>query len=242
MAKRVRFPDNTIANVVCEVPCREELMEVQGDLFFNKEDYAAARNEAKTVSRESERYGFSKNLDGTFSEKSKDVQEKLNLWAAHGYARRGLERWANRSHGERRQREQFEAVMSVLRAQDDMLAEDTQINFEMLRKVSHKSSRTARHFARMMGKADSYAVSSELDASDEATVLTQMSKMSMVTASTKRSCLTEGGDVDEFEIPVVDELKDSRHSKGTSISKRINRKFGFGRKNRQSPEELARIA
>jgi hypothetical protein len=57
----------------------------------------------------------------------------------------------------------LQSVMAVL--QDDMLAGRKGTDHEQIRKVSHKATRIARHFARMMGKADSHALASELSAS-----------------------------------------------------------------------------
>lgn len=89
--KRVRFPETCVYEVVCELPTRAELSEQDmTTLFFTKHDFQLSRSAAKVISREAERYGFAKNLVGTYAEKSKEAQEKLNVWAAYGHARRGL--------------------------------------------------------------------------------------------------------------------------------------------------------
>jgi len=170
--RKVYFPEGSnplIAEIVCEIPNREDFTpEDHAALWFSKAEYQMSRSEAKMISHESVRYGFSKNLDGTFCEKSNNAQEKLQLWCSvSGDCRRGLERWANREHGEQRGKDQFQAVQAVLEAQDDMMGhhrhQKGKVDPEKLRKISHKVTRTARHFARMMGKADSYTVAHELE-------------------------------------------------------------------------------
>jgi hypothetical protein len=171
--KRVRFPscDEALVRGVITIPHRDDYTpeEVEA-LYFSRDEYQACRNAAKASSWECERKGHGKFLDGTFCEKDSDVQERLNSWVvssavvAAGAAksgadsapqlsccRRGLERWSNSDHGEIRNHAQFHAIMAVLRAQDDKL-----------RKVSCKVTKTSRHFARMIGKADSYAVWQDL--------------------------------------------------------------------------------
>jgi hypothetical protein len=224
--KRVRFPteDESIAIIVCTVPNREDYIEEDhGLLFFSRSDYHISRSSAKMISRESERYGFSKNLEESYTEKCKTAQESLNQWTSHGHSRRGLERWANRKHGDARQQDQFQSVMAVLRAQDDMLAGRKGIDPEQIRKVSHKATKIARHFARMMGKADSHALASELTESDDVTIATEA--MSSVALSEESS--------------VIDTL-DGREDliKGTSHERSSKRTlFGFGRKKNRAARE-----
>ena len=186
--RRVQFRDAVAANadallhtVVCELPNREDFTpEDYAALWFSKAEYHTSRSEAKLISRDATRYGFSQNLNDTFGEKSNHSQEFLQLWCTTGDCRRGLERWANHEHGDLRNKEQFQAVQVVLEAQDLMFMAQhsasshtgatttttTTMDHEKLRKVSHKATRTARHFARMMGKADSYAVAHELETAD----------------------------------------------------------------------------
>jgi hypothetical protein len=219
--KRVRFPveDASIAIIVCTIPNREDYIEEDhGLLFFSRSDYHISRSSAKMISRESERYGYSKNLEETYTEKSKIAQESLNLWASSGHARRGLERWANRKHGDARQQDQFQSVMAVLRAQDDMLAGRKGIDHEQIRKVSHKATKIARHFARMMGKADSHALANELsELADDVTITTE--GMSSVALSE-----------DSISVDMDDLLKDNSTERA-STKRNI---FGFGRKNREN--------
>jgi len=163
--RSVRFPkeDAVISVVVCTVPHREDFTEEEyAALFFSRDDYHTSRSSAKVVSKESERYGYSRNLEGTYKEKCQEAQERLNQWAMNGQGRRGLERWCHTEHGELRQHDQFQAIMTVLRAQDDMISRKNRVDPEKLRRISHKATKISRHFARMMGKADSYAMAQEL--------------------------------------------------------------------------------
>ena len=181
--KSVKFPEEEshLAVVVCEIPHREEFSpEDMASLFFTRENYQHTRSAARIISKEAERYGFSKCLEDTYCEKSSEAQTKLNEWVAYmttgsnkncskevqpiQASKRGLERWANSKHGEIRQQDQFSAIMAVLRAQDDMVARKNAIDMEKLRKVSYRATKKSRHFARMMGKADSFAMAQELQA------------------------------------------------------------------------------
>jgi hypothetical protein len=166
------------------------------------------------------------------------LKRVLNEWATHGHSRRGLERWANAKHGEERQQDQFQAIMAVLRAQDDMLARKNKIDEEKLRKISHKSTKLSRQFARMMGKADSYAMALELRAERGETD-------SVNTTTTQLADMTVASD--EFTVDTThtttasidtnnNEMKDSsQHSKF--------RRFGFGRNKKGAENErISRVA
>lgn len=227
-----------MANVVCTIPNREDLEDEHREmLYYSRSDYHMSRSTAKVISKESERYGFSKNLDDTFAEKSKGAQENLNLWSSHGHMRRGLERWSNREHGDTRQQDQFQTIMAVLRAQDDLLLKSKHADVEKLRRVSHKSTRTARHFARMLGKADSFALSNDGNGSDDISVATEaMGSVSLsvsthgtnTTSSTCGTTVTEGSDDTHS-----DSLKDSPPVRTT----KRGGLFKFGRKNREAARE-----
>lgn len=158
------FPkdEEALSAVVCEIPSREDITEEdRAALWFSSNDYLAFKYDARTLSLDCERTGFGKNLDHVFQEKSKEVQLKLNKWVSEGAEQRGLERMANVEHGNHRQNEQFQALMDVLRAQDDMLIETRSIDHDEIRKIYAKSTKTARHFARKMAKAD--AIAAEVD-------------------------------------------------------------------------------
>jgi hypothetical protein len=164
--KRVSFhggDEGKVKEAICLIPQRQEIDEEQmKELFYSRMEFQEQRVSAKADSRESSQTGTSDKLDEVFSEKNKTSQHSLNEWSSKGEAARGLERWANRDHGEKRQLEQFSAVMAVLQAQDDSLNAKKPLDDEVIRKVSHKATRTARHFARMMGKADSYAINEDM--------------------------------------------------------------------------------
>jgi hypothetical protein len=190
-SKSVSFHDDVS---VVDVPSLSDYSEEELQaLFFSRSDYHMTRSAARIVSKEAARYGFSKSLDESWAEKDPAIQEKLNLWSANGATRRGLERWCSSVHGEQRQAHQFQAIMAVLRAQEDG------VSTEKLRKISGKHTKIARHFARQMGKADSYAVASELQESVEAASnVTQTSDAASVITSTET---------------VDDELISSSHSR-----------------------------
>jgi len=255
--RRVQFPTESLHTVVCTIPNREDFTpEDHIALWFSKSDYHMSRSEAKVISRDATRYGFSKNLDDTFCEKSGNAQEHLQMWCTTGDCRRGLERWANREHGDRRGKDQFQAVQAVLEAQDSMLSQrDCNIDHEKLRKVSHKATRTARHFARMMGKADSYAMAHELQQDkkcDGETVATENNTVSSSVANdncySASSCgdsvasySTAGTAISNPRMPAVDEadMKDNLNSHRPRF-----RRFGFGAKHskREKAEDAARVS
>jgi hypothetical protein len=258
--RRVSFPEEegAISTIVCELPSIDDFTEEDLErLWFSKADYHMSRAAAKVVSRESARFGFSKNLDDTYTEKNPDALERLQLWAVHGDSRRGLERWANKDHGELRQQDQYDVVMVILEAQDDMLSKskDRKVDPEKLRKVSHKATKTARHFARMIGKADSYAMASELDKTnmangDSETVATanttRSGQTSVNPASPSKVCDEVYADDDDASTPsIIDGLKDSHHAGRTTIR---FRRFGFKgkgmsmRKVSKEEERVPRVA
>jgi hypothetical protein len=210
--KRVRFPEDEkeLSTVLCEIPSREDMPpEEVENVYFSSADYQSSRQVSKRISREAERQGHGKKLELTFKEKCSEAQENLNEWALHGHDRRGLERWANRTHGEERQQEQFQAIMTILQAQDEMLAERKSIDDEKLRKVSHKATKVSRHFARMLGKADLYAVEHERLAIESDA---DSAKTSATDISSSMSTSTEKTD-DDISLPRIhnDQLKDSTH-------------------------------
>jgi hypothetical protein len=227
--KSVRFDESH--TVVCELPNREDIPpEEHESMWFSKSDFAMSRTEAKLVSNEAVRFGISKSLDGTFHEKNSEAQERLQVWSAQGDAQRGLERWSNKCHGDTRQAYQFKAIMAVLEAQDEMLHKEGKIDPDKLRKISHKKTKTARHFARMMGKADSYAISQELDAKNDCCTVT--------TGTTSRSLVSAVADDESSVDPVTPfTVKDGPH-----FASRL-RRFGIGARRRDKTEErVSRIA
>lgn len=243
-ARQVRFHGEE-SSVVCMLPNREDFSSDDHEaLWFSKSDYHMSRSQAKVISRESARFGLSKNLDDTYSEKNPEAQERLQQWSIHSDSRRGLERWANREHGEVRQQDQFKAIMAVLEAQDELLASsnDGKVDSEKLRKVAHKATKTARQFARMMGKADSHAMANamvnELEKSsgqsDGESVATENTTRSGMESSAASASMTS-----EKSIPRMDDdMNDSRHSKGSRF-----RRFGFGSRYKTSKDEVvSRVA
>jgi hypothetical protein len=175
--KRVRFPPNLeeMCRIVCHLPnCADLDPDESANMWYKKSDLQKGRVDAKHVSRQCHADGLSRVLDGTYAAKSASAQEKLLSWTSKSSSSssgsgnaddaRGLERWTNKRHGELRQDDQFKALMAVLEAQDNMVmyGEDSGLDWEKLRKVYQDASKVARHFARMMGKADSYAIASEL--------------------------------------------------------------------------------
>lgn len=189
------FDEALVAQVVCYLPAREELEPGHlEELYYTRPEFQLQRVSAKGDSREAKNNGLSKNLDDAFSEKNKNAQQCLEKWTSKGEAARGLERWANREHGEKRQQLQFSAIMAVLQAQDDMLYSKCPVDAEHLRRVSYKATRQARHFARMMGKADAVAVG--IDAKEEVSSLAGISALS-IDSSGKRS-----GPSDDLSVAV----------------------------------------
>lgn len=169
----VRFPEayEDMAQVVCEIePCMNMTDDDRKSLWFTRSDYHFSRSTARVISKESERYGHSKQLDGAYvATFAGHVQDALNLWARHGHSRRGLERWANSHHGNVRKDDQYLYQQGVLRAQQELklkggTATSAQPSSssptrteERLREVGHVLSCKARLFAQMLGEADAHA-------------------------------------------------------------------------------------
>lgn len=210
--RKVRFPEDEEKLVVMltEVENREDWTEEEiGTLFFSKQEYAQSRRLTKLVTRNSERKGHSALLKDAFSEKSTEAQEHLNQWCLHGHEHRGLERFTCKTHGEKRQEEQFKAIMVVLQTQDEMLAQGKQVDPNKLRKVSYKMTRSARHFARMIAKADMYAVENE--------ALAELDDESVMTCSTGVSTVIVSED--DISLPRIDPLGDSMHKPSSRFSR-----------------------
>ena len=161
--KSVRFAhygdDQQLLETIYEVPRRTDLGTDDCEaLFFNRNDFKWTRSVARSESQDVARNGESEALQTAFGLKSKVSQDILNSWVTADHLCRGLEKWCNRAHGEKRQLEQFAATMAVLQAQHDMKSSEKRVDSDALRNVATKVTRNARHFARMMGKADSLAV------------------------------------------------------------------------------------
>ncbi|CAB9503481.1 expressed unknown protein [Seminavis robusta] len=164
----IQFPQDpaALAQVVDHVINREDLTEEDYLLlWFNTEEYNTLKAEARRESLACERDGSAKFLDEAFCEKCKHQQDNLSKWVtmtpcAEDSERRGLERMASQRMSNIRQQAQFQAIMEVLRAQDEQLYSSKRqvADPEEVRKVSQKATRVARHFARMLAKADAQAV------------------------------------------------------------------------------------
>lgn len=171
--KMVSFPrdDSELSSVFGEVVNRADLTEEdRSALWLTTHEYQVLKQSARLESLACERENECTNLlENVFMEKCKHAQEKLNEWVSATPGRRGLEKTANKSLGDARQQAQFQAVMDTLRSQDEMLIASGAVDDEEVRKVSLKATRTARHFARMIAKADALEISgAESDAHDTA--------------------------------------------------------------------------
>jgi hypothetical protein len=240
------FDEALVAKVVCYLPTREEYEPGHlEELYYTRPEFQAQRASAKADSREMKNNGLSKKLDDVFSEKNKSAQECLEIWTLKGAAARGLERWANKEHGEKRQQEQFASIMAVLQAQDDMHYSRCPVDPDHLRRVSYKKTRQARHFARMMGKADAVAVG--INTADNSS-LAGMSALS-IDSSGKRCgssddmsvAASSSSPVDVFSVPSLDD--DSIDIDLPKKRKDGKRRFRFGgrRKSGKSTPELVNV-
>jgi hypothetical protein len=168
-SKSVRFPEDeeTLSRVVLVVEaCEDFTDEDKKTLWFARSDYHFSRSTARVIAKESERYGHSKHLDDVYKTAfNEQVQGRLNIWALHGSSRRGLERWANSSHGQARKDDQYMYIQGLLRSQQEMKFKDC-FNDERLREVGHILSRKSRLFAQMMGEADAHAARWEFGMTD----------------------------------------------------------------------------
>jgi hypothetical protein len=169
--KSVQFPDDeSIQSKVIEVPSREELTEEDiKNLWFTRTDYHFSRSTARVISKESERYGYSKHLDAAYGDTiCAIVQGRLNMWALQGHSSRGLERWANSSHGQARKEDQYRYIMGMIRTQIEMRLKEGQVDDNRLREIGHLLSRKSRLFAEMMGNADMHAAQREFGMANDA--------------------------------------------------------------------------
>ena len=175
---RVHFPQekDALETVVCEI---EDVLSLTSEdkkrLWYSHNDYKFSKSSAKVVAQESERYGKSKHLDNTYVKSfDQDVQTSLNLWAMHGFKRRGLERWANSAHGSMRKKDQHRYMSSIIRAQTEMNhnAVEPSVRWQMFQTMGEGLSKRSRQFAQMMGNADAEAAKWEHKEHQEGTVAT----------------------------------------------------------------------
>eukprot|EP00545_Synedropsis_sp_CCMP1620_P007698 CAMPEP_0119004442 /NCGR_PEP_ID=MMETSP1176-20130426/1143_1 /TAXON_ID=265551 /ORGANISM="Synedropsis recta cf, Strain CCMP1620" /LENGTH=218 /DNA_ID=CAMNT_0006956143 /DNA_START=617 /DNA_END=1273 /DNA_ORIENTATION=- len=132
--------------------------------WFLRTDFVIIKKTARMIARESRRFGYSTGLNDTFGVDNDVTQSKLNIWCKHGHSRRGLEEWSNKAnHGGRRKEAKKEALRGILEAQTELrssdIPEDDQI--EVLGRFAASLTESARIFARMMGIADAFAVTSD---------------------------------------------------------------------------------
>ena len=191
--RTVTFPDTPeqLAQVVEEIMNRGDLTEDdRSALWFCSDEYLVLKCDTRMESLASERDGLAKALlEGVYTEKSRQSQDKLNRWVAEvGPERRGLEKSINQSLADARQNAQFQSIMDVLKAQDEMILKARRpmssvrttssstaasLDDEAIRKVYTKATRASRHFARMMAKADAMAVGTSPDAVGDAVTITE---------------------------------------------------------------------
>lgn len=170
--RSVSFPqqDRDLAIVALEIESIDDISEEdKKNLWYARSDYHFSRSSARVIAKESERYGHSKHLDRVYIPTfDQQVQDRLNLWALHGSSRRGLERWANSSHGDERKDDQHIYIKGVLRAQTDssLRGEDRVTREEKIREASEKLSQKSRLFAKMIGDADARAAKWEFGITD----------------------------------------------------------------------------
>ncbi len=163
MSKKVQFPSQeALLSVVDYVPSRTTLsQEDYKRLWYQRSDFQFSKSKARMISKESQSYGYSADLEGVYGGCLPSTQERLNLWCRYGHSRRGLERWANETHGQTRKREQSRAVKTVIFAQREMQKCGQSTEVEELRAISEALTQNAREFAQRMGQADEYAVALE---------------------------------------------------------------------------------
>ena len=172
----VRFPDcqEQLVSVVDYVVNREDLTdEDRAALWFCADEYLDLKSDARLESLASERDGLAKTLlEDVHNEKSRAAQEKINRWVVEvGQERRGLERSINKTLADARQNAQFQSIMDVMRAQDEMMMSSLAVDDEELRKVYTQTTRSSRHFARMMAKADALAAGTSPEAVGDAVAM-----------------------------------------------------------------------
>jgi hypothetical protein len=170
--KSVVFPrqEHDLATVAIIIESIEDISEEdKKNLWFARSDYHFSRSSARVIAKESERYGHSKHLDDVYiSDFDQVVQDKLKLWSLHGSSRRGLERWANSSHGILRKDDQRGYIKGVICAQTEMRLRgaDKLATEQRIRDVGDMLSQKSRLFARMIASADAQAAKWEFRITD----------------------------------------------------------------------------
>jgi len=136
----------------------------QGDVWFLQSDLSSIKHKAMALAKESSQFGLGSLLSNVYGKNDEDTQHALNRWACHGSSRRGLERWINRSYCQKRSDIRRRTIKSLVRAQRKMVLEgctDQDYRWIVLARLCEALSRDARLFARVLGKADEYALQEE---------------------------------------------------------------------------------
>ena len=250
---RVTFPDipEKLAQVVEEIQNREDLTEEdRSALWFCADEYAVLKCDSRMESLASERDGLAKELlEGVYTERSRQSQDKLNRWVAEvGQERRGLERSIHKGLGEARQSAQFQSIMDVLQAQDDAVlksrpptasafsrsthsATTTHLDDEAIRKIYTKASRVSRHFARMMAKADALAVGTSPDSVGEGVV-----KKSSRTNKNRLEKHEKAAEASSDSQSVVSSKSNKKHSSSSTKDKKVKGCKSKGNKEKKEKE------
>mmetsp|Transcript_2334 Transcript_2334/g.3657 ORF Transcript_2334/g.3657 Transcript_2334/m.3657 type:complete len:209 (-) Transcript_2334:264-890(-) len=164
--KKVRFvPPADSMERVREVTAPVVVVKVKS-LWYSSNEFAEFRDSARDSCEHCN--GIAASLDrNPFVTKDCNHQGMMNYWSRHGQSVRGLESFANPHLGQARRRQRARYLKSVILAQTIAREEQQQSSssgrkdmdvVKFLAFFASKESRTAKKYARMLGKADENAV------------------------------------------------------------------------------------
>mmetsp|Transcript_23179 Transcript_23179/g.64441 ORF Transcript_23179/g.64441 Transcript_23179/m.64441 type:complete len:312 (-) Transcript_23179:218-1153(-) len=195
-------------------------------LWWNPDDYFEIKAQSRLDAKEWRRKGYGILLKETFENPIEQAQEYLNAFCLleDKLTRRGLERHLSRRHGEERSDLKDRARYCVLSHQRKLKREGTKIAShdmeEQLSKIYQDISRSAKVFARRLGKADEMVVVQQdcvannalADAIvDENEAMVEGGKMERRLSNFS---VQSGNSCDSFRLPPNSAMAPRRHGQG----------------------------
>lgn len=155
--KSVRFVDER-DNTCHLVEPLSSLNTVGPAVWYHPQELRTIKKEALQSCRDAQRFGLGGLLTEIYCTGHKETQDRLNYWCRMGSSVRGLERFANGDFNARRSAYRKRAVVSVVRAQEELKNEKGIDTTNILKRLSEAYTEQARVFSQRLGQADEHAL------------------------------------------------------------------------------------
>jgi hypothetical protein len=208
LAKSVSFSDEI------KIRTFEEEFEVSTEeRWFAGGDYVTMKLTSRSEAKEWRRHGYSFLLKETFQDPRSNAQEYMNAFVRQEglLSRRGLERHLSRQHGEERSTAKDRARRTVLSQQWRLQRQGRKIGeiAEHIALVYEEACRTAKIFARRLGKADELGVLEGEDSSFVDSLVQEIQEQSFSKMERRLSNVSvqSGNSYDSFALRSWDKSK-----------------------------------